>query len=370
MEISSLAARAVTEPAANGTWTASLDVTTYVVYAVALLLLTSVALFIKVVFFNKRPQKMALVFMLVAVPLYLIYYDDRIRVLIPRFEARSWADVLVGRWSATERFDPHFHSDITPAIMVGVILLFHMIVLQRLAARERLQRIANLTSTFFAGSTAATMLGGTIVSTFHLGWPGAVGIGVGFALIYLGALALFAALVELIAALAELAWVWIKRQVFKIATLITRAANWISSLGGRLVSRALIERIRAETAAQEGRFLKEQDDQDQRLIEAYIRDLERKRQARLKAMREKYGDDDSIAELRALIAPKSGSSEAETPTAPTPTAAADDYTPPPPRDPFETAAAPSAAPAGAESSSTAAVSAGSDEPTTKQQPQA
>jgi len=386
MGTSSLAALAAAAPASNETWTASLDVTTYVVYAVALLLLASVALFIKVVFFNKRPQKMALVFMLVAVPLYLIYYDDRIRVLIPRFEARSWADVLVGRWSATERFDPHFQSDITPALMVGVILLFHMIVLQRLAARERLQRIANLTSTFFAGSTAATMLGGTIVSTFHLGWQGAVGIGVGFALIYLGALALFAALVELIAALAELAWVWIKRQVFKIATLITRAANWISSLGGRLVSRALIERIRAETAAQEGRFLKEQDDQDQRLIEAYIRDLERKRQARLKAMREKYGDDDSIAELRALIAPKSGASEAETATAPTPSPA-DDYTPPPPRDPFDTAAAPaasagsaSAEPASTASASTASAStasvsagssgAGSDEPTTTQQPQA
>ncbi|MBX6751977.1 MAG: hypothetical protein IRY85_20345 [Micromonosporaceae bacterium] len=359
MDISSLSAVAAAKPA-DGSWVAPLDVTTYVVYAVALLLLTSVILFIKVVFFNKRPQKMALVFMLLAVPLYLIYYDDRIRNLIPRFEARSWAGPLVSRWSATERFDANFHSDITPAIMVGIILLFHMIVLQRLAARERLQRIANLTSTFFAGSTAATMLGGTIVSTFHLGWQGAVGIGVGFALIYLGALALFAALVELLAALAELAWVWIKRQVFKIATLITRAANWISSLGGRLVSRALIERIRAETAAQEGQFLKEQDDQDQRLIEAYIHDLERKRQARLKAMREKYGDEDSIAELRALIAPKTAAAaEADKPSAPAPSTAAEDYgTPPPPRDPFETAAAPAAA-----------ASSSSEEPTTQQQPQ-
>jgi hypothetical protein len=361
MDMPSLASLAVEADEAA----VALDVTTYVVYGVALLLLTSVILFIKVVFFNKRPQKMALVFMLLAVPLYLIYYDDRIR-LIPgfdRFEMRSWAGPLVSRWSATERFDANFNSDITPAIMVGIILLFHMIVLQRLAARERLQRIANLTSTFFAGSTAATMLGGTIVSTFHLGWPGAVGIGVGFALIYLGALALFAALVELLAALAELAWVWIKRQVFKVATLITRAANWISSLGGRLVSRALIERIRAETAAQEGQFLKEQDDQDQRLIEAYIRDLERKRQARLKAMREKYGDEDSIAELRALITPKGGDgAEAEKPSAPAPSTAAD-YTPPPPRDPFETAAAPASAEASGSASD------GSDEPTTKQQPQ-
>lgn len=364
--LATLAAEADEEAAA-----VTLDITTYVVFAVALLLLTSVILFIKVVFFNKRPQKMALIFMLLAVPLYLIYYDDRIR-LIPgfdRFEMRSWAGPLVSRWSATERFDANFNSDITPAIMVGLILLFHMIVLQRLAARERLQRIANLTSTFFAGSTAATMLGGTIVSTFHLGWPGAVGIGVGFALIYLGALALFAAMVELLAALAELAWVWIKRQVFKVATLITRAANWISSLGGRLVSRALIERIRAETAAQEGTFLKEQDDQDQRLIEAYIHDLDRKRQARLKAMREKYGDDDSIAELRAIVAgggaaagaaaatAGSGTMASTEPADTAPMATVDADTPvPPPRDPFDTAATPAATSAG-----------GSDEPTTQQQ---
>lgn len=366
MNISSLAAFAAESD--EGPRTANFDVTTWVVFAVALLLLTSVILFIKVVFFNKRPQKLALIFMLLAVPLYLIYYDDRFRNIpgFDAFQARSWAGPLVRQWSATERFDANFNSDITPAIMVGLILLFHMIVLQRLAARERLQRIANLTSTFFAGSTAATMLGGTIVSTFHLGWQGAVGIGVGFALIYLGALALFAAMVELLAALAELAWVWIKRQIFKIATLITRAANWISSLGGRLVSRALIERIRAETAAQEGTFIKEQDDQDQRLIEAYIHDLDRKRQARLKAMREKYGDEDSVAELRALVAPAAGaavgaaaataaSADGElTNTEPMP--AVEDYgpPPPPPRDPFDTAATPAA-------------STGSEEPTTQQQ---
>jgi hypothetical protein len=364
MHMSSLAAFAA--PAEATPWVAPLDGTTYVVYAAGLLLLASVIVFIKVVFFNKRPQKLALVFMLLAVPLFLIYYDDRFR-LIPgfdRFEMRSWAGPLVSRWSATERFDADFHSDVSPAIMVGLILLFHMIVLQRLASRERLQRIANLTSTFFAGSTAATMLGGTIVSTFHLGWQGAVAIGLGFALIYLGALALFAALVELLAALAELAWVWIKRQIFKIATLITRAANWISSLGGRLVSRALIERIRAETAAQEGTFLKEQDDQDTRLIEAYIHDLDRKRQARLKAMREKYGDDDSIAELRALVTPAAAGGVAGAaaaadgePTDTEPMLMLEEFTPaPPPRDPFDTTAMPAATTVGT-----------AEEPTTQQQ---
>ena len=143
---------------------------------------------------------------------------------------------------------------------------------------------------------------------------------------------------------------WIKRKIFSLATHITRAANWVAALGGRLVSRNFIEQIRAATAAQEGTFLREQDEQDRRLIEAYIHDLDRKRQARLKALRAKYGDDDSIAELRAYVEP--AGSEPKTP-APAP---ASDYTPPPARDPFDTATMPVA-------SSTSPA----PEPTTKEQ---
>ena len=73
--------------------------------------------------------------------------------------------------------------------------------------------------------------------------------------------------------------------------------------------------------------------QDRRLIEAYIHDLDRKRQARLKALRAKYGDDDSIAELRAYVEPTAAPAE----PAPAP---ASDYTPPPARDPFDTATVP------------------------------
>ena len=136
-------------------WEAPLDVTTWVVYVVAVLLLAAVVLFLIGVFFKKRPQKIAFIFMLLTVPLYLVYYDDRFRAIpgLDGFKARAWAGpILPERANA----DPYFQSHIAPAIMLGVILLFHLIVLQRLAAREHLQRIANLTSTFFAGSTAAS----------------------------------------------------------------------------------------------------------------------------------------------------------------------------------------------------------------------
>ncbi len=260
----------------------------YVVYAIALLLLVAVALFVKVVFFDKRPQKVGLLFILLAVPLYLVYYNDRWPTFWGELNMRSLATPLE---NYTPQADVNFVSDIAPAGIVGLILLIHLTVFQRVAVRRRLQRIHDPIATFFAGSVAATMFGGTLVSTFHWGWVGAVSIAGGFALIYLGALALLAAIVELMAALAKYFGVWIKRKVFAIATMITRAASWISSLGGRLVSRALLEKIREDTERQEARFLDEQEIQDRRLEDGYVRDRNRRRAARERArLKERRGD--------------------------------------------------------------------------------
>ena len=321
-------------------------ISNYLVYAVGVLLLAAVFLFIKVVFFDKRPQKLGLLFILLAVPLYLVYYDDRFNELLPetnQLRMRPLAGDLLRKYS--EAADVDFTSDVAPAILVGLIILVHLTVFQRVAVRERLQRIHNPIATFFAGSAAATMVGGTVVSTFHLGWQGALGIGFGFALVYLGALALLAAIVEVTVELSKLIAVWIKRKIFALATLITRAASWISSLGGRLVSRALIERIRAETAAQEGTFLQEQDDQDQRLVEAYVRDRERRRMARQKALREKLGDTGDFLAVAPAPAATAAAAPADVPapapapaveTMPAPTyEPAPAYEPPTPPMPYE-----------------------------------
>jgi hypothetical protein len=257
-----------------------MDILDYVVYAIAALLLASVVLFIKVVFFDKRPQKMGLLFILIAVPLYLVYYNDRWPTFWGELRMRDLAAPLE---NYTPQADIYFDSDIAPAGIVGLILLIHLVVFQRVNVRRRLARISDPIATFFAGSVAATMFGGTLVSTFHWGWVGAVSIAGGFALIYLGALALLAAIVELMAALAKLFGVYVKRKVFWVATMITRAASWISSLGGRLVSRALLEKIREDTAHQEATFLNEQEDQDRRLEDGYVRDRNRRRAARERA---------------------------------------------------------------------------------------
>jgi hypothetical protein len=260
----------------------------YIVYAIALLLLIAVALFVKVVFFDKRPQKTGLLFILLAIPLFLAYYNDRWPKAWGTLHVR---DLFTWLENYTPQADINFKSDIAPAGIVGLILLIHLTVFQRVAVRRRLQRIHDPIATFFAGSVAATLFGGTLVSTFHWGWQGAVGIAVGFALIYLGALALLAAIVELMAALAKYFGVWIKRKVFAIATMITRAASWISSLGGRLVSRALLEKIREDTERQEAKFLTEQEVQDRRLEDGYVRDRNRRRAARERArLRERRGD--------------------------------------------------------------------------------
>ena len=49
----------------------------YFVYAVAILLIISVALFVKAAIFDRRPQKTGLIAALLSVPLYMIYYNDR-----------------------------------------------------------------------------------------------------------------------------------------------------------------------------------------------------------------------------------------------------------------------------------------------------
>jgi hypothetical protein len=292
----------------------------YVVYAIALLLLVAVLLFVKVVFWDKRPQKIGLLFILLAVPLYLVYYADR--------WPRAWGklgmrDLAAPLENYTPQADVHFVSDIAPAGIVGLILLIHLTVFQRVAVRRRLQRIHDPIATFFAGSVAATMFGGTLVSTFHWGWVGAVSIAGGFALIYLGALALVAAIVELMAALAKYFGVWIKRKVFAIATMITRAASWISSLGGRLVSRSLLEKIREDTALQEARFLTEQEIQDRRLEDGYVRDRNRRRAARERAgLKERRSDRDDFDDAPAP-APAPVAAAEPAPPAPEPAAAAD-----------------------------------------------
>jgi hypothetical protein len=215
-----------------------------------------------------------------AIPLYLVYYNDRFTDLWHQFVNKDSAlrmrDVVqpLGRIA---HGNPNFPSDIAPAGLVAVVLLTHVVVFQRVAVRRRLQRVHDPIANFFALAIIAILIGGTIVSTFALGWIGALVIAGIFVLVFLGALALVGAIVEVVAALSQLFLVWLKRKVFTVATWITRVSSWISSLSGRLVSRAWIEQIREDTANQESLFLREQDTQDRALYEAYLRDRNRKR---------------------------------------------------------------------------------------------
>ncbi len=243
------------------------------VYAVAVLLLGSVAIFIKTALFDRRPQKVGLILAIVALPLYAIYYNDV--KLFDRVDLRQAISPLENFKGA----DSNFHSDIAPAGLIAAFLLIRILVFQRVAVRRRLQRVHDPIANFFAGATFITLVSSTLVSTFSWGWVGAVVLGGISTLVYLGALALLAAFVEVFVELSKLISVWIKRKVFSLATRITRIASWVSSLGGRLVSRALIERIRADTSKQESIFQDEQETQDRRLEDAYVRDRNRRRKA-------------------------------------------------------------------------------------------
>jgi hypothetical protein len=288
------------------------------VYAVAALLLLSLAIFIRVALFKKRPQKIGLIYVVLAIPLYVIYYADR----IPYWTATGDEPHPLREWSLTwlEQFDrPNtigsltggpdigFVSDPMPAAIVALLVLVHMTVFQRVAVRNRLQRIADPIANFFAGATAATMIGGILVSTFHWGWQGALIVAGVFALVYLGALALLAAVLEVFLEIGRLIAAWLKRKVFTVATWITRAASFISSLAGRLGLTSLADRIRQETAEQESIFATEQDEQDQKLEDAYVRDRARRRAAA--ARRRKQLPEDA-PETVAAVAAAAAASEA------------------------------------------------------------
>jgi hypothetical protein len=252
----------------------------YFVYAVAVLLLASVAIFIKAALFDKRPQKTGLILAVLAIPLYVVYYNDRFNdlwhQLVNQNTSMQMRDIVkpLGRIAGA---NPNFASDIAPAGLVAIVLLTHMTVFQRVAVRRRLQRVHDPIANFFALATISILIGGTLVSTFAWGWIGSLIVTGVFILVYLGALALLGAIIEVIGALSKLFLVWLKRKVFTVATWITRISSWISSLSGRLVSRAWIEQIREDTANQESLFLREQDAQDRALYEAYLRDRNRKR---------------------------------------------------------------------------------------------
>jgi len=126
------------------------------VYAVAVLLLGSVVLFIKVALFNRRPQKTGLLFALLSLPLYAIYYADH----------WPWGKLPILRQSIEwlrnfEGADTAFKSDPAPAFLVAGILLVHMTVVQRVAAGKRLERIQDPIANFFASTMVASLAGRT-----------------------------------------------------------------------------------------------------------------------------------------------------------------------------------------------------------------
>src|SRR5215813_5295755 len=105
----------------------------YLVYAVAVLLLASVAIFIKAALFDRRPQKTGLILSLLAIPLYLVYYNDRFNdlwhQLVNSDTSLRMREIVqpLGRISGA---NPDFASDIMPAGLVAAVLLTHITVFQ------------------------------------------------------------------------------------------------------------------------------------------------------------------------------------------------------------------------------------------------
>jgi hypothetical protein len=266
----------------------------YFVYAVALLLVAAVALFVKVAFFDKRPQKTAFVLAVLSVPVFLIYYADRWPSAwgnLPMRKAVSWLSNFDGA-------DPDFKSDLAPAYLMAILLIIHLLVLQRVAVGNKIERLQDPIAQFFGSAFLATMIGGIFVTALHWGWTGALIVGVVYTLVYLGVIAFLASIVEIIVELAKLAVIWLKRQAFRIATAITRGASFVSSLGGRLGLSKFADKIREQQGAQEQTFQSESDQQDKELYAAFLRDRASQRKMAGRS------DEEVAAEIAELSAPE------------------------------------------------------------------
>ena len=245
----------------------------YFIYAVAALLLISVGLYVKAALFGRRPQKTGLIMALLALPLYMIYYNDRWPSAFGQLRMREAVSPL----KQIQGADVNFTSDIAPALIICAVLLVHMTVFQRVAVRERLQRIHDPDRELLRRHHVhhADRRDDRVHIPLGLGRRGRRRRHIRADLSRGGRAAgrplrVFVALVQYFA-------VWIKRKVFALATRITRASSWIFSLAGRLGLTSFADRIRADTMQQESRFLAEQEEQDRKLIEAYVRDRARRR---------------------------------------------------------------------------------------------
>jgi hypothetical protein len=249
---------------------------------------------VKVAFFDKRPQKVAFTLATLSLPVFLIYYADRWPSAWghqPMRKAVSWLSNFDGA-------DPNFKSELAPAYLLAILLIVHFVVLQRVAVGKSIERLQDPIAQFFGSTFLATLVGAVFVTAFHWGWTGALIVGVGYTLVYLGVIAFLASIVEILVELAKLLLIWLKRQAFRIATAITRGASFVSSLAGRLGLSKFADKIREQQGAQERTFESESDQQDKELYAAFLRDRASQRKMAGRT------DEEVAAEIAELSAPE------------------------------------------------------------------
>jgi hypothetical protein len=246
-----------------------------VLYVVPLLLIGSVLLFSKAVFYNRRPQRLGLLLAVLAVPLFALYYNDR-----PPFTAVSLRQYL-SPIAGISHGHIDFMSIVWPAIAIAAIYVVRVLVYQRLSdrwrLRVRLRRVNDRAANFFAGGTAVLLVCSVLDSFYSWGWVGAVILGSVAGLFFLGAVGTFSAVVELMAASARYVGAWLKRRALSVTYAVVRAVAWIAALSRRLVPNleAAVERVDAGTSALTAETERVQETQDDRLEEQYARDYER-----------------------------------------------------------------------------------------------
>jgi hypothetical protein len=245
-------------------------------FAVPLLMVGSVVFFAKAALYNRRRQKIGLLLAALAVPMFVLYYSDREPFLGLGFRQ------ILEPISQLDNGDPNFRSSDIPAMAIAAVYVLRVLVHQRLSVRwrlrARLRKVNDRVANFFAGATATLLACSIVDSVFAWGWVGAAALGSVSALIFLGAIGTFSALVELGVASARYLATWVRRRVITITFAVVRTVAWLAALSQRLVPnlQAAVTKVELGATNLSVEVQRVQDAQDDKIEEAYERDYEKR----------------------------------------------------------------------------------------------
>ncbi len=238
-------------------------------YVVSALLVGSVLLYFYTAIVRWRPQKTGLLLSAAALPLFILYYDDRAPFY--HIHLRAALAPIAHSTSGTTQFA----SNVAPAVTITAIYAIRIVVYQRMAARRALADASNPIANFVAGTAAAVLIVGIVDSMYSWGWIGAASLGIGLALVYLLVIGVLPVALSLVAATTKLVFALFKQKTLAIVLAVTKAVQWLAMLSRRLLPnlRGLVKKVEDKAIEIEQKTAEHEEAGTRALEDAYLRNV-------------------------------------------------------------------------------------------------